>query len=117
MNEIPRERSRPYDTSEPDTLGNVLSRLFAARGYGRVQGDRQLQVAWQQVAGEETARSCRVLTFRNGILQIGVANGALLNELAAFQKQEFLLKFKQDFPHLRVRDIKFKLRGYLTSES
>jgi len=117
MNKLPRERNRPYDTSEPDRLGDVLSRLFATRGYGRVQGDRQLQVAWRQVAGEEIARHCRVLTFRNGVLQIGVANGALLSELASFQKQEFLAKFETDFSQLRIRDLKFKLRGHLTSES
>lgn len=113
MQKVPGERSRPYDTSEPDTLGSVLSKLFATRGYGRVQGDRQLHSAWKQVAGEETSQQSRVLTLRGGTLQIGVANGALLSELASFQKAELLEKLGSQFPHLRIRDLKFKLRGDL----
>jgi len=110
----PRERSRPYDTTEPDALGAVISKLFAIRGYGRVQADRQLHLAWKQIAGEEVARQTRVLGLKNSILQIGVSNGALLNELASFQKQELLQKFKEEFPQLRIRNFKFKLRGDLS---
>lgn len=113
MNNVPGERSRPYDTTEPDTLGAVLSKLFAARGYGRVQGDRQLHSAWKDVAGESISQQSRVLTLRNGVLQIGVAHAALLSELNSYQKPELLENLKSQFPHLRIRDLKFKLRGDL----
>lgn len=113
MNHGPKERNRPYDTTEPDTLGSVLSRLFASRGYGRAQGDRQLHAAWAQVAGEETARQTKVIVLRNGILQIGVANAALLSELVSFLKPELLEKLRTGFPELKVRDIRFKHRGDL----
>jgi predicted nucleic acid-binding Zn ribbon protein len=113
MKDGPRERDRPYDTTEPDTLGSVLSRLFASRGYGRAQGDRQLHAAWSQIAGEDISRQTKVIVLRNGILQIGVANAALLNELVSFQKPELLQKLRTEFPEFRVRDIKFKHRGDL----
>lgn len=113
MNYGPRERSRPYDTTEPDTLGSVISKLFAARGFGRVQADRQLHAAWKQTAGEDVARQTRVLGLKNGVLQIGVSNSALLSELASFRKQELLEQMKTDHAQLRLRDLKFKLRGDL----
>lgn len=110
----PSRRNRPYDTSEPDTLAAVISRLFAAKGYGRVQADRQLHLLWKEVAGEDVARQSRVLSLKNGVLQIGVANSALINELASFQKPELLEKLKAAPQQLRIRDLKFKLRGDLT---
>ncbi|WP_437227392.1 DUF721 domain-containing protein [Planctomicrobium sp. SH661] len=109
----PKERNRPYDTSEPDTLGAVISKLFAARGFGRVQADRQLHAAWSQTAGEDLARQTRVLNLKNGVMQIGVANSALLNELVSFRKQELLERIQANHSHLKLRDLKFKLRGDL----
>jgi len=113
MSEFPKERSRPYDTTEPDLLGAVISKLFATRGYGRMQSDRQLHTAWSEVAGEDLAGQTRVTGLKNGVLQIGVSNAAQLNELAAFRKQELLERLQAEHSHLRVRDLKFKLRGDL----
>ena len=113
MNYGPNQRDRPYDTSEPDGLGAVLSRLFAARGYGRVQADRQLHKIWKDVAGESLCSLTRVLSYRNGTLQIAVANSALMSELASFRKQELLEQIQSQYPSLKLRDIKFKLRSDL----
>ncbi|WP_437187145.1 DUF721 domain-containing protein [Planctomicrobium sp. SH668] len=109
----PKERSRPYDTSEPDTLNSVLSKLFAAKGYGRVQGDRQLHEIWRKVAGEDLSRETKVLSLKNGVLQIGVSSSALMSELAAFGKQELLERLQSDHADLRIKDLKFKRRGDL----
>jgi len=113
MNPGPKHRSRPYDTSEPDALGAVISRLFAVRGYGRIQADRQLHSAWKTIVGEEVARQTRVLGLKNGVLQIGVSNSALLSELASFRKQELMEQLKTEQPQLRLRSLKFLLRGDL----
>lgn len=98
---------------EPHALGDVLSQLFALRGYGRVRGDRQLHDIWREVAGEMIARQTRVSGVKNGVLQVGVANSALLSELASFHKFSLLERLQADHPQLRLRDIKFKLRGDL----
>jgi hypothetical protein len=92
----------------------VISKLFAARGYGRPQADRQLHDLWKRAAGEEIARSTRVLGLKNAVLQIGVANSALLSELASFRKQELLARLKEQDKQLKLRDMKFQLRGDLT---
>lgn len=98
---------------EPQALGDVLSQLFALRGYGRVRGDRQLHDIWKSVAGEMIAGQTRVSGIKNGILQIGVASSALMSELASFHKFSLLERLQSDHSQLKVRDIKFKLRGDL----
>lgn len=101
----------PSLRNEPHRLGDVLSHLFALRGYGRVQGDRQLQDIWRETAGEQIARQTRAGTIRNGVLQVGVSNSALLSELASFHKWSLLERLQKDHPRLGITDIKFRLRG------
>ena len=114
MSRRAHERSRPYDKSEPAPLGDVISHLFALRGYGRVQGKKQLEESWNEVVGDLIAELTTVMGLKNGVLQIGVGNSALISELAAFLKPEFLEKLQTDHSHLKIRDIKFKLRGNLS---
>jgi predicted nucleic acid-binding Zn ribbon protein len=108
------ERMSHNTAQEPAALGEVLSRLFALRGYGRPQAQRQLHEAWNRAAGAELAPQTRVLVLKQGVLHVGVANSALLSELTAFRKPELLEGLQAAAPQLRVRDIKFKLRGDLS---
>jgi len=98
---------------EPHALGDVLSQLFALRGYGRPRGDRQLQEIWRETAGDVIARQTRVSGVKNGVLQVGVGSSALLSELAAFHKYSLLERLQREQPNLKLRDIKFRLRGDL----
>ncbi|SFI15654.1 Protein of unknown function [Planctomicrobium piriforme] len=107
------ERARPYDTSEPDTLGSVLSKLFALRGYGRPQAGRVLQELWTSAAEPALLAQTKVLSLKNGVLQVGVSNSALLSELAAFRKMELLEILRKSPAGAKIRDLKFKLRGDL----
>jgi predicted nucleic acid-binding Zn ribbon protein len=100
---------------EPAPLGDVLSQLFALRGYGRVRGDRQLHDVWRQIAGEQIAGQTRVAGVKNGVLQVGVASSALLSELAAFHKFSLLERLQREHAQLKIKDIKFKLRGDIGS--
>jgi len=100
-------------TSQPQSIGDVLSQLFALRGYGRTQARRQLSDIWNEVAGETIAAKTKASVIKNGVLQVGVASSALLGELAAFHKPSLLEKLHKDHSDLNIRDIKFKLRGDL----
>lgn len=102
-----------HNRKEPQALGDVLSQLFALRGYGRVRGNRQLHEIWREVAGETIAGRTRVQEVKNGVLQVGVGNAGLLSELAAFHKFSLLERLQAEHPQLKIRDIKFKLRGDL----
>lgn len=106
-----------HTRKDPQPLGDVLSHLFALRGYGRVRGDRQLHEIWREAAGEVIARQTRVSGVRNGVLQVGVASSALLSELAAFHKYSILQRLQAEHPQLKLADIKFKLRGDLDTST
>jgi predicted nucleic acid-binding Zn ribbon protein len=91
----------------PEILGSVISRLFAARGYGRPQADTQLAGIWREIAGERIASQTRVLGLKNGVLSIGVATSPLLSELSAFHREHLLeqLKARQG---TAIRELRFR---------
>lgn len=97
-------------TAEPQHVRKVLSELIALKGLARVHGTEQLQQAWRTVAGDELGRKSKVMELTRGILMVGVSNSAVLNELAGFHKQVLLEQIQQRFAHLKVRDIKFRLK-------
>lgn len=106
-----RSRKPERSPAEPVALGDALSQLFATRGYGRIQGDRQIREVWANVVGDDIQRQTRVSGIKNGVLHVGVDNSAVLSELVGFQKSEILGKLQHAYPDLRIRDIKFRLES------
>ena len=92
-------------------MGEVLSRLMALRGYGRVRGSRQLADVWRAAAGEKIAARTRVMGLKNGVLQIGVGNAALLSELTSFHRHSLLESLQKCAADYAIRDLKFRLRA------
>jgi predicted nucleic acid-binding Zn ribbon protein len=99
--------------AEPQHVGKVLSELIALKGLARVQGLEQLQQAWRAVAGDDFGRKSSVIELSRGVLQIGVSNSALLGELAGFHKRSLLENLQQQFAHLKIRELKFRLKTEL----
>lgn len=102
--------SRGRRSAEPIQIGKVVSEFIALKGLAQVEGQAQLQKAWREVAGEVIAKSSATIGLSRGILQIGVANNALLSELASFHKRELLEKLQAQHPHLKVKDLRFRLK-------
>jgi len=115
---IPRDRRRPYDTTEPSSLSAILSELMNRRGYARVQGNTQLREQWNEVAmeiiGDHVDGKTKVLNLRNGTLEIAVGNSALIGEMESFLKATLLEELQTRHPDLKVRALKFKKRGSLS---
>lgn len=105
----------PKKVAEPQHVGKVLSELIAIKGLARVHGTEQLQQAWRAVAGDDIGCKSRVIELTRGVLNIGVSNSAVLNELAGFHKQALLEQLQQQFSHLKIREIKFRLKTELKS--
>ena len=99
--------------AEPQHVRRVLSELIALKGLARVHGTEQLQQAWRSVAGDEIGRKSRVMEMTRGVLNVGVSNSGLLNELVGFHKQTLLEQLQQQFAHLKIQDIKFRLKTEL----
>jgi predicted nucleic acid-binding Zn ribbon protein len=92
----------------PEPLGEILSRLFAARGWGRRQGRLHLERAWAEAAGAAHAPHTRVAALRRGVLEVEVANSALLQELASFHKRRLLEQLRQRLPGVTLNDLRFR---------
>jgi predicted nucleic acid-binding Zn ribbon protein len=92
----------------PERLGEVLSRLFAARGWGRRQDRLRLEQAWEKAAGPDTLRHTRIGGLRRGVLEVLVDSAVLLQELAHYHKRRLLEQFRQHLPGLTVTDLRFR---------
>lgn len=92
----------------PERLGEILSRLFAARGWGRRQGRLHLERAWEESIDPQFAGQTRVLGLRRGVLEVEVANSALLQELAHFHKRRLLERLRPRLPGTTLTDLRFR---------
>jgi predicted nucleic acid-binding Zn ribbon protein len=101
-------RPGEYEPKGPEPLGEILSRLFAARGWGRRQGRLRLEDAWAAVAGPDTARHTRVGNLRRGVLEVLVDNGVLLQELANFHKRRLLKQLRGRLNGVTLTDLRFR---------
>ena len=95
-------------TKGPEPLGEILSRLFAARGWGRRQGQLRLERAWEEAVGTAHAPCTRVAGLRRGVLEVEVNNGVLLQELAHFHKRRLLAELRQRLPGTTLTDLRFR---------
>lgn len=92
----------------PERLGDVLARLFVARGWGRRSARAQLEAAWANAIDDAQRPHTRVLLLRRGVLEVEVNDAVLLQELASFGRRTLLAKMKQILPSAVLREIRFK---------
>src|SRR3712207_1481083 len=98
------------DAHGPELLGEILSRLFTARGWGRRQDRLRLEEAWAAAvtACGLAAPQTRVGLLRRGVLEVVVGNSVLLQELAHFHKRRLLEQLRQRLPGTTVTDLRFR---------
>ncbi len=92
----------------PELLGEILSSLFVARGWGRRQGQLRLEQAWAEAVGSQGAKHTRVATLRRGVLEVIVGNAVLLQELAHYQKRRLLEELRGRLPGITITDLRFR---------
>jgi predicted nucleic acid-binding Zn ribbon protein len=92
----------------PERLGEILSRLFTARGWGRRQERLHLEKAWTEAVGAEHAAHSRPSTLRRGVLEVIVDNAVLLQELAHFHKRRLLEQLRRQLPDITLTDLRFR---------
>ena len=69
------------DPKGPEPLSEILSRLFAARGWGRQQDRLRLERAWEAAVGAEYVHVTRVAGFRRNVLEVEVKGAVPMQEL------------------------------------
>lgn len=96
------------DKKGPENLGDILGKLFAARGWGRKNDRLRLEAAWAEAAGPQLLKETRVMVVRRGVMEIEVKNSVLMQELAQYHKRNLLGKLRKQLPSLTLTDLKFK---------
>ncbi len=96
------------DPKGPEKIGEVMSRLFAARGWGRKQERLRLERAWAEAAGPEYASSTRVMAVRRNVFEVEVRGAVLLQELAQFHKRRLLEVLRKLLPGVTLTDLRFR---------
>jgi hypothetical protein len=103
--------SPPKDQG-PELLRDILGRLFAARGWGRRQGQLRLEQAWAQAIqslGPQFAQQTQVSALRpRGVLEINVSNSALRQELVGYHKKPLLEQLRKLLPDVTVTELRFR---------
>ena len=92
----------------PELLSEVLSRLFAARGWGRQQERLRLERAWAEAVGPEYAAITRVAGFRRTVLEIEVRGAVPLQELSQFHKRRVLEQLRKILTGVPLADVRFR---------
>ncbi len=102
------------DPKGPEPIGEILSRLFAARGWGRKQERVRLESAWAEAAGVEYARHTRVASIRRNVLEIEVRGSVVLQELSQFHKRRLLAKLRELLTGVKITDLRFRTGVWAT---
>lgn len=97
-----RFRRRPKRTAD------LLSQLFARKGYGQSQSINELEEAWEIAAGPKFCKSTKAGKINRGVLEIHVASSAAIQQLG-FHKKQLLSAMQQQLPHNKIHDLRFKL--------
>jgi predicted nucleic acid-binding Zn ribbon protein len=94
----------------PELLGEILSRLFTARGWGRRQDRLRLEQAWADAVAAcgFTTEHSRVSGLRRGVLEVVVDNATLLQELAQFHKRPLLEHLRGRLAGATLNDLRFR---------
>ena len=92
----------------PESIADILGRLFTARGWGRKNDRLRLEGAWAEAVGPEHLPSTRVNGLRRGVLEIEVKNAVLIQEFAQFHKRGLLARLRKALPGVTLTDLKFR---------
>ena len=92
---------------KPARLGQLLQNLVRKKGIAEQSAGQELNRLWKSTAGERVAAKSFVRRFRSGILEVGVTNGAILEELNCYLKHDLLPAIQQQHPEPPITSLKF----------
>jgi len=91
----------------PSSLGRLLDQVVRRRGIAEKSGQEKLSAVWAEVAGERIRKKSYVRRLRGGVLEIGVRNGAVLEELNSYLKHDLLTEIQSKHIELKIQSLKF----------
>lgn len=92
---------------KPAQLGHLLQNLVRRKGIAEESARNELDNIWKTAAGDRIASRSHVRKLRGGILEIGVTNGAILEELTCYLQHELLRSVQELHSEPAVNSLKF----------
>lgn len=97
----------------PSQIAHALREVIARRKIGRLLESRELSHLWASIAPPDIVSKTRIVSLRNRILLVEVADSVLMSELANFHQRTLVKKLQQARADLNIRNLKFRLNAGL----
>lgn len=91
-------------------IRSVMKSLLIQRGIGDEQAALELEAAWRRAVDPTLGSETRVGRMQRGNWTIWVSSSLALQELN-FSKARLLEALKKELPHLKLRDLRFRVEG------
>lgn len=91
-------------------IRSVMKSLLVQRGINDEQASLELEAAWRRNVDPIIGKETRVGRLQRGHWTIWASNSLVLQELN-FSKARLLEALKQELPHLKLRDLRFRAEG------
>ncbi len=92
---------------KPMQLSHLLQNLVRKKGFAEQSSGEKLEQIWKTTAGQRVAERSFVRRLKSGVLEIGVTNGAILEELNCYLRHELLPAIQQQHPEPPIDSLKF----------
>jgi predicted nucleic acid-binding Zn ribbon protein len=89
-------------------VGDLLSGVLKELGLEGKLEEGRLREEWPRIVGGAIAKRSRPATVRGTTLIVEVENNVWMNEIQ-FHRSEIIRKIHQEFPMLKIEDIRLKL--------
>ena len=99
-----QQRHRQKD---PRKIAEVLTDLFAQRGYAQIKAVDDCQEAWAHIVGDLKSFS-HAGEVKQGVLQVIVSNSVIMQELT-FRRQELVTELQRMLPQHRITSLCFRV--------
>ena len=103
---------RPRENEKtPRSFSEIISAALGKIGLAQRFRESAIQDQWEQIVGEFVAAHTRAAGLQRNVLTVEVDHSMWLQELSLLHKQVMLEKLREQLPELKIRDLKFRLRG------
>jgi predicted nucleic acid-binding Zn ribbon protein len=108
---LDHKRKQHRVANPPDEKATPLADPIkkSIKGLERRHRFGDLDDAWQQAVGGDTARHCQIVGLKNGVIYVIVDSAACRQELSSFRKKEILAGLQKRKGMDKVYDIEFRL--------
>lgn len=97
----------------PETLGELLARLFVAKGWGEKRKRVLLEEAWSKAAESVLGPAGKIATkpgsVRKAVLEVHVRDSVLMHEIGQFHKRPLLAKLRELLPSEKIGELRVRL--------